>query len=63
MEELCQLEIDGGFDFAQPRLADLSPDQKVMSAIIMKNGYPCKFERYLPEGTGVWRVKMVIYKK
>ena len=63
MKELCKLEIDSGYDFANKNDKDLSPDQKEITSILMKNGYPCKIERYLPEGTGVWKVRLVIYEK
>lgn len=63
MGELCKIEVDGGFDFACKTNRDLSEDQKTISSILMKNGYPCRYERYLPEGTGIWRVRLVIYQK
>lgn len=61
MKELCKLEIDRGYDFATSKDKGLSEDQKKLAEILMKNGYPCEMERFLPEGTNFWKVRLVVY--
>lgn len=59
-KELCRLLIDNGYDGGgKPP----SENQVTVASILMQSGYAVKYNRFLPEGTGVWKRELVVYER